>query len=92
MDLARETEALAALVNAPRDHFDPDEQALLDEDLKKARAAVEVAWLERGVGGQTNAPSAEGPMGAGPLCAGTLRPDVEPIETIGVTTDQPDGW
>lgn len=40
------TEAYAAYLNAPRDHFDTDEQKLLDEDTDKAREAMEIAWLE----------------------------------------------
>jgi hypothetical protein len=40
------TEAYAAYHNTPRGIFDPDEQQLFDEDLAKARAAMERAWLE----------------------------------------------
>jgi hypothetical protein len=44
--LAAATEAYAAYLNAPRGILDPDEQQMLDEDLSKARAAMERAWLE----------------------------------------------
>jgi hypothetical protein len=44
--LAAETSAYAAYVNAPRGVLDGDEQQLLDEDLARARAAMERAWLE----------------------------------------------
>lgn len=40
------TEAYAAYVNAPREHLDDEQRALLDEDCAKARAAMERAWLE----------------------------------------------
>ncbi len=45
-DVGLATEAYAAYVNAPRDVLDIDEQQLFDEDLAKARAAMERAWLE----------------------------------------------
>jgi hypothetical protein len=45
-DLAAATEAYAAYLNAPRGILDADEQQLFDEDLAKARAAMEEAWLE----------------------------------------------
>jgi hypothetical protein len=45
-DIGAETEAYAAYLNAPRNVLDNDEQALFDEDLLKARAAMERAWLE----------------------------------------------
>ena len=41
-----EIEAYAAYLNAPRHVLDQDEQALFDQDLLKARAAMERAWLE----------------------------------------------
>jgi hypothetical protein len=44
-DLAAATEAYAAYLNAPRGAFDAAEQLMLDEDLAKARAALETAWL-----------------------------------------------
>lgn len=44
--VAAATEAYAAYLNAPRGILDADEQQLLDEDLFKARAAMERAWLE----------------------------------------------
>lgn len=44
-DLAAATEAYAAYLNAPRGVLAPAEQQILDEDLAKARAAVETAWL-----------------------------------------------
>lgn len=46
MDIARETEAYAAYLNAPRGVLRHEEQELLDEDTAKARAAMERAWLE----------------------------------------------
>ncbi len=46
MTLAQETEAFAAYLNAPRGVLGHEEQLLLDEDLGKARAAMERAWLE----------------------------------------------
>ena len=45
-DLAAATEAYAAYLNAPRGVLDPAEQRMFDEDLAKARAAVEMAWLQ----------------------------------------------
>ena len=45
-DLAEATEAYAAYLNAPRGVLDAAEQHLLDEDLAKARAALETAWLQ----------------------------------------------
>ncbi len=40
------TEAYAAYLNAPRGVLDSDEQVLFDEDVARARAAMERAWLE----------------------------------------------
>jgi len=45
-DISAATEAYAAYLNAPRDVLDTDEQQLFDQDLLKARAAMERAWLE----------------------------------------------
>jgi hypothetical protein len=45
-DVAAETEAYAAYVNAPRGVLDSYEQELFDQDLRRARAAMEQAWLE----------------------------------------------
>jgi hypothetical protein len=45
-DLAAATEAYAAYLNAPRGVLDPADQRMFDEDLAKARAAVEMAWLQ----------------------------------------------
>ena len=45
-DMGRETEAYAAYVNSPRGFLDSEEQLLFDEDLAKARAAMERVWLE----------------------------------------------
>lgn len=45
-DVGAATEAYAAYVNAPRGALDPDEQLLFDQDLVRARAAMERAWLE----------------------------------------------
>jgi hypothetical protein len=44
-DVGQATEAYAAYVNTPRGILDSDEQELFDEDLAKARAAMERAWL-----------------------------------------------
>jgi hypothetical protein len=41
-----ETEAYAAYLNAPRGMLDSDEQVLFDQDMARARAAMERAWLE----------------------------------------------
>ncbi|HEY1519805.1 MAG TPA: hypothetical protein VGL69_18010 [Solirubrobacteraceae bacterium] len=45
-DVGAATEAYAAYVNAPRGVLDRDEQLLFDQDLMRARAAMERAWLE----------------------------------------------
>lgn len=45
-DVGAEVEAYAAYLNAPRGMFDSDEQVLFDQDLLKARAAMERAWLK----------------------------------------------
>jgi hypothetical protein len=45
-DVGAETEAYAAYLNAPRGVLDGDEQHLFDQDLAKARAAMERAWLQ----------------------------------------------
>ena len=45
-DVGTEIEAYAAYLNAPRGFLDGDEQVLFDQDLLKARAAMERAWLE----------------------------------------------
>ena len=47
-DVGAATEAYAAYVNAPRGVLDRDEQLLFDQDLMRARAAMERAWLEAG--------------------------------------------
>jgi hypothetical protein len=44
--LAAATEAYAAYLSSRRGVLDPDEQQMLDEDLSKARAAMERARLE----------------------------------------------
>jgi hypothetical protein len=44
--LSRAVEAYAAYLNAPRGILDSDEQMLFDEDMARARAAMERAWLE----------------------------------------------
>lgn len=46
MNVADEILAYAAYLNAPRGVLDDDEQALFDEDIVKARAQMERAWLE----------------------------------------------
>ncbi|HTP22991.1 MAG TPA: hypothetical protein VMJ65_25510 [Solirubrobacteraceae bacterium] len=45
-DVGAATEAYAAYVNAPREVLDSDEQRLFDQDVVRARAAMERAWLE----------------------------------------------
>jgi hypothetical protein len=45
-DVGVATEAYAAYLNAPRGILDSDEQMLFDEDMARARAAMELAWLE----------------------------------------------
>ena len=45
-DVGGATEAYAAYLNAPRGVLDSDEQILFDEDMARARAAMERAWLE----------------------------------------------
>ncbi len=45
-DLSGAVEAYAAYLNAPRGVLPSDEQELFDEDLARARAAMERAWLE----------------------------------------------
>jgi hypothetical protein len=45
-DVGVATEAYAAYLNAPRGVLDSEEQTLFDEDLARARAAMERAWLE----------------------------------------------
>jgi hypothetical protein len=45
-DVGAATEAYAAYVNAPRGILNSDEQQLFDQDLVRARAAMERAWLE----------------------------------------------
>lgn len=46
LDLAVATEAYAAYLNAPRGVLDSEQQVLFDEDMARARAAMELAWLE----------------------------------------------
>jgi hypothetical protein len=45
-DVSGAVEAYAAYLNAPRGILDHEEQALFDEDMARARAAMERAWLE----------------------------------------------
>jgi hypothetical protein len=45
-DVSGAVEAYAAYLNAPRGFLDHEEQLLFDEDLARARAAMERAWLE----------------------------------------------
>jgi hypothetical protein len=45
-DVAGAVEAYAAYLNAPRGILDHEEQVLFDEDMARARAAMEQAWLE----------------------------------------------
>jgi hypothetical protein len=45
-DVGGAVEAYAAYLNAPRGFLDREEQMLFDEDMARARAAMERAWLE----------------------------------------------
>jgi hypothetical protein len=45
-DLSGAIEAYAVYLNAPRGFLSSDQQALFDEDMARARAAMERAWLE----------------------------------------------
>jgi hypothetical protein len=54
VDLAAATEAYAAYLNAPRGVLDDTQQEMFDEDLAKARAAVDTAWLQAKPVRQTN--------------------------------------
>lgn len=45
-DVGVATEAYAAYLNAPRGVLGTDEQMLFDQDMARARAAMERAWLE----------------------------------------------
>ena len=45
-DVGIATEAYAAYLNAPRGVLDREEQVLFDQDMARARAAMERAWLE----------------------------------------------
>lgn len=45
-DVSGAVEAYAAYLNAPRGILDSEEQLLFDEDMARARAAMEQAWLE----------------------------------------------
>jgi hypothetical protein len=66
-DVALATEAYAAYLNAPRGILDTEEQMLFDEDLARARAAMERAWLEST---PVQAPAAElTTRGGGPIPA-----------------------
>ncbi len=45
-DVGGAVEAYAAYLNAPRGILGHEEQLLFDEDMARARAAMERAWLE----------------------------------------------
>jgi hypothetical protein len=45
-DVGGAVEAYAAYLNAPRGILDREEQLLFDQDMARARAAMERAWLE----------------------------------------------
>jgi hypothetical protein len=45
-DVSGAVEAYAAYLNAPRGILSSEQQALFDEDMARARAAMERAWLE----------------------------------------------
>ena len=57
-DVSGAVEAYAAYLNAPRGFLDSEEQLLFDQDLAKARAAMERAWLEATAVRDDLAPSA----------------------------------
>ena len=46
-DVSGAVEAYAAYLNAPRGILDSEEQLLFDEDMARARAAMERAWRLR---------------------------------------------
>lgn len=58
-----------------RENLSAEQFAIFEEDLAKARAAVEVAWLERGAGALTAGPREP-----------SLPSRVEPMEAVGRTT------
>ncbi|MBV8998374.1 MAG: hypothetical protein JO304_04895 [Solirubrobacterales bacterium] len=45
-DVSWAVEAYAAYLNTPRGILDSEQQLLFDEDMARARAAMERAWLE----------------------------------------------
>ena len=45
-DVSGAVEAYAADLNAPRGCLDREQQLLFDEDMARARAAMERVWLE----------------------------------------------
>ena len=45
-DVSWAVEAYAAYLNAPRGILDTEQQLLFDEDMARARAEMERAWLE----------------------------------------------
>jgi hypothetical protein len=45
-DVGGAVEAYATYLNTPRGVLDQEEQVLFDEDMARARAAMERAWLE----------------------------------------------
>ena len=62
-DVSGAVEAYAAYLNAPRGFLDHEEQMLFDEDMARARAAMERAWLEA-TPVQAAAPAPAGPVPA----------------------------
>jgi hypothetical protein len=63
-DVSGAVEAYAAYLNAPRGFLDHEQQQLFDEDLARARAAMERAWLEATPIQTVPAPLAAAPSGS----------------------------
>jgi hypothetical protein len=64
-DVSGAVEAYAAYLNAPRGFLDDEEQQLFDEEMARARAAMESAWLEATpVQEIAPPPAAPGPSGS----------------------------
>ena len=94
-DLSGLTVAYAAYRNGlarAEAELEPEEFVLYLEDLAKARAAVEVAWLERGVAGQVNPEIADCDLKREERHgANSERPTFGPVESIGRTTSSDGG-
>jgi hypothetical protein len=64
-DVGGAVEAYAAYLNAPRGILDYEEQLLFDEDMARARAAMERAWLESTPIRELSPPEPVAPPGPG---------------------------